>query len=178
MRYITLGHFSLCLAILFFESGCGTDHSVFSRLPLDIPSQTEKAPDFPQPKTEAAKPSVLFLSDFQEAVQTADREFKPLFVFFSLPNCVNSQKMAETTFRNDEVQRLAQRFVCVRVDASAESGLCERLKVDGFPTILFLSPQGVELQRLAGKQTPDQLAVQMHVAIQSTAAKLGNVTRK
>lgn len=168
-RSILLG-LALSVAVLLLGGGYGVDRLNVSRL-----SFQEK----PQPARQQSElDTVRFLSDFQKAARKADQEAKPLFVFFTLPDCVNSQKMVQTTFQDDEIKRLSQRFICVKVDASVDPELCERLKVEGFPTILFLSPQGIELQRLAGKQSPDHLAVQMHVAIQSTAARLGTVVRK
>jgi len=114
---------------------------------------------------------VSFLHDHAVGSETARQERKPVLAFFSVPNNVGSQKMLETTFRDDEIKRLAERFVCIHIDGSRESGLCESLEVSSFPTIILSDASGVEVRRLVGGQTPDQLAVQMHVILQATALR-------
>lgn len=156
----------LLLLLLLGVSGCGSE----GRSLAQINSK------FPLPKNESRPTeiveAVLFLDNYMEAVETAQRECKPLLVFFRLPGCASSQRMMETTFRDKEIKRLSSRFVCVQIDASVHADLCESANITGFPTILFMNHQGMEFQRLSGKQTPDQLALQMHVAIQTTAAKV------
>jgi thioredoxin-related protein len=103
---------------------------------------------------------------------------KLVLLFFTIPSSDASQRMMETTFCDEEVKRLSNRFICIRVDGSKESDFCQSVGIKGFPTVLFMTPQGEELQRLAGKLTPDQLALPMHVMIQSTAIKTTSVNRK
>lgn len=86
--------------------------------------------------------------------------------------------MQDTTFSDAEVRRLSDRFVCVSIDGATDTELCEFYAVKNFPTTLILNAQGTELQRLSGKQTPAELVLQMHVAIQSTAAKGSQTVRK
>lgn len=121
---------------------------------------------------------IRFLADYRQGVETARRESKPVLLFFSLQDCKNSQRMRETTFCDTEIKRLADRFVCVSIDGAADADLCESFKVKNFPTTLILSTQGTEMQRLSGKQTSEELALPMHVAIQSTAFKSVPAVRK
>ncbi len=121
---------------------------------------------------------IQFLEDYRQAADISANEFKPLMMFFTLPHCANSQKMLETTFGDEEIQKLSQRFVCVRIDGSKETAFCKTQDIHNFPTLLFLTPQRQELQRLSGNLSPDQLALQMHVMIQSTAVKIGLVVRQ
>jgi thioredoxin-related protein len=122
--------------------------------------------------------TVSFLDDYRQGLETAKREAKLVLVFFTLPNSAASQRMMETTFRDEEIKRLSNRFICIQIDGSGESEFCKSMDIKGFPTVLFMNSQGEELQRLAGKLTPDQLALQMHVMIQTTAIKIGAVIRK
>jgi thioredoxin-related protein len=122
--------------------------------------------------------SVSFLDDYRLGFEAAKREMKLVLLFFTIPSSDASQRMMETTFCDEEVKRLSNRFICIRVDGSKESDFCQSIGIKGFPTVLFMTPQGEELQRLAGKLTPDQLALPMHVMIQSTAIKTTSVNRK
>jgi thioredoxin-related protein len=121
---------------------------------------------------------VSFFDDYRLGFETAKRERKLVLLFFTISSSDASQRMMKTTFRDEEVKRLSNRFVCILVDGSKESDFCQSVGIKGFPTVLFMTPQGEELQRLAGKLTPDQLALPMHVMIQSTAIKTSAVTRK
>ncbi|MDR1964589.1 MAG: thioredoxin family protein [Planctomycetaceae bacterium] len=122
--------------------------------------------------------SVCFLDDYRQGLEIAKQEAKLVLIFFTIPNSDASQRMMETTFRDEEIKRLSNRFVCIRVDGSKESDFCKSIGIKGFPTVLFMTPQGEELQRLAGKLTPDQLALPMHVMIQTTATKIGSIIRR
>ncbi|MDR2115726.1 MAG: thioredoxin family protein [Planctomycetaceae bacterium] len=115
--------------------------------------------------------SVSFLDDYSLGFERAKREMKLMLLFFTISNSDASQRMLETTFCDEEIRRLSERFICIRVDGFKESDFCKSLGIKGFPTVLFMTPQGEELQRLTGKLTPDQLALPMHVMIQSTAIR-------
>lgn len=120
---------------------------------------------------------IFFFEDFDDGYKTAQREAKPMLMFFYLPNCDNSRQMMETTFGDAEIQRLAQRFVCIKINGTDELDCCKKYDVKGFPTTLLLSPQGMEIQRLSGKQTPNQLVQQMHLVIQTATARLTSIIR-
>jgi len=173
-------------------SGCNTDiqplpsMEVVSALPSNKPSSKpiNKPSSKPinKPSNNRAIPQetteVCFLDDYRQGLETAKREAKLVLFFFTLPNSAASQRMMETTFRDEEIKRLSSRFVCIQIDGSKKSEFCKSMDIKGFPTVLFMNSQGEELQRLTGKLTPDQLALQMHVMIQTTAIKIGAVIRK
>jgi thioredoxin-related protein len=115
------------------------------------------------------KQPVAFLSDRSAGLEIARQEKKPILLFFSVPDNAGSQRMMKTTFCDEEIKRLAEWLVCVYVDGSQESALCESLGISSFPTIILSNVDGVEVCRLVGKQTPDQLAVQIHVLLQVAA---------
>ena len=124
----------------------------------------------PAPIEEKREP-IAFMHDHATGLEIARQERKPTLLFFSVPDNVGSQRMLETTFSDDEIKRLAERLVCVHVDGSRESALCETLEITSFPTIILSNANGMEVRRLVGRQTPDQLAVQIHVLLQATALR-------
>ena len=79
--------------------------------------------------------------------------------------------MLETTFSDEEIKKLAQWIVCIHVDGSQDTALCESLGISSFPTIILFDANGMEAKRLVGRQTPDQLAVQIHVLLQVMALR-------
>jgi len=148
--------------------GCGTERSPVL---LSTMSQNEALRSDKEPA------EIDFVNDFASGGRTAAEHGRPMLVFFTLPQCANALQMMETTFSDKEIRKLSQRFVCVLVDSSKNAALCEERNVKAFPTILLLSSQGTEIQRMSGRQNADQLSVQMQVALQSTASQLNSTVR-
>jgi len=124
----------------------------------------------PFPVEERIEP-ITFLYDHTTGLEMARQKRKPTLIFFSVPDNVGSQRMLDTTFRDDEIKRLAERLICIHVDGSQEPILCETMSISSFPTIILSNANGMEVRRLVGRQTPDQLAVQIHVLLQTTALR-------
>jgi len=157
-KYILL-LFVLSMVCSFF-SGCGGG----------VPAQTTAL-------TEEIKQPIVFLQDRVDGLETARQERKPILTFFSIPDNVGSQRMMETTFCDDEIKRLAEWLVCIQVDGSQASALCESLQISSFPTIILSNANGTEVRRLVGNQTPEQLAVQIHILLQVVAQRPQSVGR-
>ena len=123
------------------------------------------------PKIEETSRPIAFQNDYAAGLETAQKERKPTLIFFSVPENVGSQRMMETTFCDDEIKRLAEWLVCIQVDGSQESQLCESLDISSFPTIILSNANGTEVRRLVGRQTADQLAIQIHILLQVMALR-------
>ena len=146
--------FLIVVLVCSFFTGCGGGGST------PIVSQNE----------ETNRP-IAFRSDYSAGLEAARQERKPTLVFFSVPENVGSQRMMETTFCDEEIKRLTEWFVCIQVDGSQESVLCESLEVSSFPTVILSNASGTEVRRLVGRQTADQLAVQIHILLQVMALR-------
>ena len=114
---------------------------------------------------------ITFLYDHATGLEIARQTRKPALIFFSVPENAGSQRMLESTFSDDEIKRLAERLVCIHVDGAQELALCESLGISSFPTIILSNVNGTEVRRLVGRQTPDQLAVQIHILLQVMAQR-------
>lgn len=123
---------------------------------------------------EGKQAGIAFFDDFDEARSIASQEKKPMLLFFYSPNCVFSQQMLKETFSDEGVTKLSRQFVCVKIDESRQRKICEEYDVKGTPTIQFTNPQGILLQRLTARKTPNQLLLQMQIAIESLAARNQN----
>ena len=123
------------------------------------------------PIIEEASPPITFLYDHATGLEIARQTRKPTLIFFSVPENAGSQRMLESTFSDDEIKRLAERLVCIHVDGSQELTLCESLGISSFPTIILSNVNGTEVRRLVGRQTPNQLAVQIHILLQVMAQR-------
>ena len=124
----------------------------------------------PYPVEEQKQP-IAFICDHASGMALARQEKKPALIFFSVPDNLGSQRMMDTTFSDDEIKRLVEKLVCIHVDGSQETLLCETFGISSFPTIILFNASGMEVRRLVGRQTPDQLAIQIHVLLQATALR-------
>jgi uncharacterized protein YyaL (SSP411 family) len=110
-----------------------------------------------------------FVPSYEQGRRQAAAEGKPMLLFFTASWCKFCHQMADEAFTHPQVVSLSSQFVCVLVDADAEPGVCRRFQVTGFPTIQFLSPRGVPLERIVGKKPGHQLMMAMQAALQNVA---------
>ena len=96
------------------------------------------------------------------ATAQAKQAGKPMLVSFHTPDCAYCAKMDATTFRNPQVQALAKRFVCVRVDSAIDPQATDAAHVSEFPTTVFLNAQGRETLRVPGYIAPDRFAAALN----------------
>ncbi|MDR3234540.1 MAG: thioredoxin family protein [Planctomycetaceae bacterium] len=157
-RFLEKNLFISLLLLLFIAIGCGTGGNSAS------PAANKSIP------SEIVSP-IEFIENRTEGLEIAKKEKKPVLLFFTIPNNVCSQKMLETAFGDAEVKQLAKSFVCIKIDGVEAADYCETLGVRGFPTVVLAHSSGGEIQRLTGKQSPDQLAVQMHAVLQTMAMR-------
>jgi thiol:disulfide interchange protein len=114
---------------------------------------------------------IRFVEGYRQGSQQASREGKPMLVFFTASWCHYCHEMAAEAFCEEGVIRLSERFVCVLVDADRDPELCRLFEVRGFPTIQFLSPQGVALHRVVGKKPGQRLVIEMQAALHAVARR-------
>jgi thioredoxin-like negative regulator of GroEL len=139
------------------------------------PSPHASAPA-PAASSETARAGVarglLHFSDgYQQALFEAERENKPLLLFFTAQWCHYCHQMAGEAFTNPQVVSLSEKFVCVLVDADSAPEVCRQFRVSAFPTVQFVSPQGLALNRIEGKRPGHQVMMAMQAALQTAALR-------
>jgi thiol-disulfide isomerase/thioredoxin len=112
---------------------------------------------------------IRFVAGYQRGCDLAIQQGKPMLVFFIGRWCRYCQQMAAETFADPQVSQMADRFVCVAVDADEEPDVCDRFRVRSYPTVQFLSRRGESLQRLVGMTAGAVLVRQMHAALDNLA---------
>lgn len=156
-RFRALGNF-LLLALLLAAMGCSSDH-------------TSERADEAAPVT-IQRGRLMFVESYEQGLELAQADGKPLLVFFTAPWCNFCHQMASDAFTHEQVVGLSGQFVCVLVDADAQPEVCQHFHVRSFPTIQFLSPRGVPLNRVTGKRPGNQLVMEMQSALQATARRI------
>jgi len=146
---------------LFFVLGC--DDAASSQRP---PGRQE-APGAPVAKVTLGR--LEFIRGYADGYQQACQQRRPMLVFFTASWCSFCHQMEAEAFNDSQVAGLSRQFVCVLVDADGEPDVCQEFRIRGYPAIQFLTPQGVPLNRLVGKQSAAELMFQMQAALEATA---------
>lgn len=108
---------------------------------------------------------------YRQGYAESARQNKPMLLFFTASWCEYCHQMADEALAHPQVVRLSEQFVCVLIDADAEPDVCRQFQVAGYPTIQFLSPRGVPLERVVGKQPGHQVLMAMQTALQHVARR-------
>jgi thiol-disulfide isomerase/thioredoxin len=121
---------------------------------------------------------IQFVAGYDRGLELARERQMPALVFFTADWCTYCHQMEADAFSQESVVQLAKQFVCVLVDADCEPGVCSDFRIKGYPTIQFLSPRGVPLNRVTGKQPGQQLVMQMQAALQAVARRDGETMQR
>lgn len=99
---------------------------------------------------------LVWATDWDDAVARAKRENRVVMAEFYADWCVWCKRLESTTFADpDVVGLLGERAVAVKIDGEREGRvLAGRFAVDGYPTIVFLSPDQQEIGRVPGYLEP------------------------
>ncbi len=175
-------HLALAAATWFLTlaAGCevgieGTPGGVGQRAPAGATERRTTSATAQSPPRGASsrieRGSLQFVEGYQRGFEQAEREGKPMLLFFTAEWCHFCHQMAEEAFSHPQVISLSERFVCILVDADVEPDVCHYFQVTGYPTIQFLSSRGVALERIVGKKPGHQLMMSMQAALQTVARR-------
>jgi thioredoxin-related protein len=104
---------------------------------------------------EASAAEVRWASAFPTAMEQARAEQKYVMVDFFTSWCTWCKVLDQKTYRDGRVTALTDRMVSVKVNAEIEKDVASKYSVRGYPTIVFLNPDGSLRQRVTGYQPPE-----------------------
>jgi thiol-disulfide isomerase/thioredoxin len=88
---------------------------------------------------------------FDAAVQAATAEGKLVFIDFYTTWCEPCKRLDAATWSDPAVAKLlGEKTVPLKIDAEKEQDLAKRYKIEAYPTLLLLKPDGTEVDRLVG----------------------------
>jgi thioredoxin-like negative regulator of GroEL len=99
--------------------------------------------------------------NYMSAVAQARREGKPLLADFSTSWCPNCRMLEKRTFTDPAVTERLKDFVKVYVDGDANPDMVSRFNIQGYPTIVAISPKGEIVNTQVGYVEPGQFAYQL-----------------
>jgi len=82
---------------------------------------------------------IYWQHDYEEALQLAESQNKPVLIDFYTDWCTFCTEMDEKTYKDPIVIEKATNFVCVKVDGDQRSDLINSYYITGYPTKVFLN---------------------------------------
>jgi thioredoxin-like negative regulator of GroEL len=135
------------------------------------PAPASSAQQTPTRIGRLARGNLRFVEGYAHGYEQAVSQGKPMLLFFSAQWCHFCHQMADEAFTHPQVVSLSEHFICILIDVDTEPGVCRQFQVSRYPTIQFVSPRGVPLERIVGKKPGHQLMMAMQAALQSVARR-------
>jgi len=99
-------------------------------------------------------------NDEAGALAKAKQENKPVLIDFYADWCAACVELDEKTWPDGNVKQVVSDFVLLKFDFTkqndATKALMVKYKIQGLPTVLLLTPDGVEKNRFAGFKAPNE----------------------
>lgn len=89
-------------------------------------------------------------NDLETALALAAKHNKPVLVYFTMPQCAWCRRLDAEVLQNPEVRKRLASFVLVKLDLAVDEKAAARFRIRSTPTLLLLSPEGRETQKLEG----------------------------
>jgi thiol:disulfide interchange protein len=98
-------------------------------------------------------------------IAASPRVNKPILLAFESERCRWCAMMNKYTFRDREVVRLADRFVCAKIAFKPGADDVTKYRVQGTPTYVIVSREGGEIARHAGFMRPTEFEAWLRSAL-------------
>lgn len=103
---------------------------------------------------------------FEAACKAAKAEQKVVFIDFYTRWCGPCKKLDKTTWKNGAIQAwLTEKTIALKLDAEKEVALAKKYRINSYPTLLFLKPDGTEIDRLVGYKEPEDFLEEAKAAL-------------
>lgn len=111
-------------------------------------------------------------NNFEQAVQVARQQGRPIFVDFSTSWCSVCKQMDRTTLADPAVLSRLEHFVKVKVDGDAFPQLCQAYGVQAYPTFVHLDPSGRVLTKREGGMRVQEMAGALDSTLRTVSSSM------
>ena len=91
-----------------------------------------------------------WIPTYDKGMKQAKKTGKPVIIDFYTDWCGYCKKLDREVFADAEFKKLAQKFICIKVDCEKDKKTPGEYGIRGYPTIYFLSPKGKILDKIGG----------------------------
>lgn len=133
----------------------------------DRSAPSDPAPQAAATVVEPAQEIVWSKGSLEEALEQAKKQDKLVFIDFWTTWCGWCKKLDHDTYTDPKViAALNEHYVCLSIDAESKLGapIARRYSVNGYPTLLFLTTDGLVRERVAGYKPPEKF---LPIAVQT-----------
>lgn len=118
--------------------------------------------------------SINWLYSYDEALNKARQENKPIMMDLYTEWCGWCKKLDEETYQDKRIIEASRNLISLKIDAEKNSDIAERYNVGGYPTILFINSLGDILGGGSGFRTADELLSEMEAAIPKSSPSISS----
>jgi protein disulfide-isomerase len=132
---------------------------------LALPTIVSSVPAAPAKKKAGA--TVKWHPNYTTALAEAKRTGKPVFIDFYTTWCGPCKFLDEVTYKDAKFVAESKNWIMVKIDAEKNKTnvqLAQKFKVEGYPTMVFLKPNGKEADRAVGGYPASMLVPKMEKA--------------
>lgn len=120
-----------------------------------------------------------FEGSFDALLAEAKKSNKLVFIDFWTTWCVWCKRLDADTFSDDGVAAEMKDVLCYSVDAESETGkpIAQRFRVQGYPALILLSPDGSARDTIGGYLTPDKFKEEIQ-RVRADKGTIGDMRRQ
>lgn len=126
---------------------------------------TFRAPAGAREVDEAELNAGRWFRNLEEAKAEAKRTGKPIMMDLYTDWCGFCKKLDAEVFQTSEFMAKGRQFVLLKINPEKDEGGTQGFNVEGFPTVIFMSPDGSEIHRVVGFRPLDMFLQEMDKAI-------------
>ncbi|MBN1457904.1 MAG: thioredoxin family protein [Armatimonadetes bacterium] len=141
------------VGLIALAAGCGA-----------APREQVSVPVAPAEDEVVEKGEIAWMYDYEAGLAAAREADKPVMIDVFATWCGPCKLLDENVFSRADVAEASQDFVTIRVDGDQDPDTVNNLRISGYPTVLFLTPDGKEIGRSVGAVSYSVMLTEMEKA--------------
>lgn len=122
------------------------------------------------PTTSQAQDDEINWYQYEEGIQEAKSQGKPIFIDFWAEWCGPCQKMEEEVYPDEDLIRKSSEFINIKVNVDQNNDLAKQYGIESIPTLMFLNSEGEVLTREIGYMSSSELIETMDQILNSNSS--------